>query len=74
MVEEVRRREEDALGLLREELQAKAAENRTLQVATFSLPICYSQSPFSSIYVTVIPFYIPHFSHLPMRRPHILTF
>jgi hypothetical protein len=32
MVEEARRREEDALSLLREELQAKAAENKSLQV------------------------------------------
>jgi hypothetical protein len=32
MVDEARRREEDALSLLREELQAKAAENKSLQV------------------------------------------
>jgi hypothetical protein len=32
MVEEARSREEDALSLLREELQAKAAENKSLQV------------------------------------------
>jgi hypothetical protein len=32
MVEEARRREEDALSLLREEIQAKAAENKSLQV------------------------------------------
>jgi hypothetical protein len=32
MVEEARRREEDALSLLREELQAKAAEIRSLKV------------------------------------------
>jgi hypothetical protein len=32
MVDEARRREEDALSLLLEELQAKAAENKSLQV------------------------------------------
>jgi hypothetical protein len=32
MVEDARTREEDALSLLREEIQAKAAENKSLQV------------------------------------------